>query len=73
MKLHEAIVEVLACKLNKSATTTEIANEINKKKLYSRKDKNLLPAYQVMMRAKLGNGRYHHLFEIIEPDIIKLK
>lgn len=73
MTLHEAIIEVLESKPGKKATTQEIASEINSKKLYIRKDKQQLPAYQVMMRTKLAKGRYHHLFDFMEPDIVKLK
>lgn len=73
LKLHEAIVIVLAEHENKTASIQEIADEINKRVLYKRKDSAPLPAYQVMQRTKLSNGAYHHLFEYIEPDVVRLK
>ncbi len=71
--LHGAISKVLETRPDRTATIHEIAAEINAKKLYKRKDLAPLPAYQVMQRTKLSNGRYHHLFEYIEPDKVRLK
>ena len=73
LTLHEAIVQVLSKMPNRTGTTKEIVDQINKAKLYLRKDKTPVPPYQIMMRTKLGKGRYHHLFEFIDPDIVKLK
>lgn len=73
LTLHEAIIEVLKNKPNQQANISEIAKEINDRKLYNRKDGNPLPEYQVMMRTKLAKGKYHHLFEYIEPDSVKLR
>ncbi|QNA44293.1 hypothetical protein [Lacibacter sediminis] len=71
--LHEAIAVVLLATKNRSATIEEIANEINRRELYRRKDNTDLPSYQVMQRTKLSNGRYQHLFEWIEPNIVRLR
>ena len=71
--LHEAIAVVLLGCENKTSTTIHLANEINRRGLYIRKDKKALPAYQVMQRTKLSNGRYHHLFLFISPNIVSLK
>ena len=73
IKLHEAMAIILLHKENRTASFEEIANEINKRGLYTRKDGNELPDYQVKMRATLANKQYHHLFEFIEPDKIVLK
>lgn len=73
LTLHEAIVVVLKNKPEQTANISEIAEEINNRKLYSRKNGKPLPAYQVMMRTKLAKGKYHHLFEYIEPDMVKLR
>jgi hypothetical protein len=73
LKLHEAIVVVLINKPTRTATTEEIAYEINKRKLYKKKDNSVVEASQIKLRAKLSNGAYHHLFEFIEPNIVKLK
>ena len=71
--LHEAIVMVLSEKENKTATTEEIANEINKRGLYTRKDGQPLLPYQIRLRVKLSKRQYHHLFEFEEPDKVKLR
>lgn len=73
LKLHEAIAVVLLSKDGRMAHIEELANTINSRKLYQRKDGNLLPAYQVMQRTKLANGQYHHLFEYLEGDMVRLK
>ncbi len=71
--LQEAIAVVLLSRANRTATIEEIAYEINRRDLYKRKDNTDLPSYQVMQRTKLSSGRYRHLFEWVEPDIVKLR
>lgn len=73
LKLHEAIAVVLLGKPDRTATFQEIADEINLRGLYHRKDGANFPAYQVKMRATLAKGQYHHLFELAANDSIKLK
>lgn len=73
LKLHEAIAVVLLSKTKRTATTEKIADEINRRGLYKRKDGKPLPAYQVMMRVKLANGQYHHLFQFRVPNEVILK
>ncbi|NOS54648.1 MAG: hypothetical protein HOP37_00145 [Cyclobacteriaceae bacterium] len=72
LKLHEAIAVVLLNKPKRTANTEEIAKEINKRGLYKRKDGKPLPAYQIMMRSKLNNGRYAYQFEYLKGDRVKL-
>ena len=74
LKLHEAIAVILLSKEDRKAHIQEIADEINKRNLYQRKkDSNPLPAFQVMQRTKLCNGRYHHLFNYLDGDQVQLK
>jgi len=73
LTLHEAIAVVLLNCEDKTASTDFIAEEINRRGLYHRKDGAPLPAYQVMQRTKLSNRQYYHLFKFIEPNIVKLK
>jgi hypothetical protein len=73
LKLHEAIAVVLLSQKNRVATIDFIAGEINKRKLYLRKDEQPLPAYQVMQRTLLSKSQYHHLFEFKKPNTVKLK
>lgn len=72
LKLHEAIAVVLLSKPKRTATIEEIAKEINKRGLYKRKDGEPLPAYQVMMRAKLSKGRYAYLFKFSDPNKVRM-
>jgi hypothetical protein len=73
LKLHEAIAVVLLNKPARTATFDAIAEEINKRQLYNRKDGATLPPYQIMQRTTLSSGQYNHLFKKIGNDSIKLK
>lgn len=71
--LHDAIAIVLLANENRISSTDEIAAEINRRNLYQRKDGTAVPAYQIKQRTKLSSGQYHHLFEWIELDMVKLR
>jgi hypothetical protein len=73
LTLHEAITIVLKTQPKRTATTEFIAEEINKQKLYTKKDKSLVQKGQIRLRTKLSKGQYHNLFEFIEPNIVRLK
>lgn len=73
LTLHEAIAVVLLGKINRTATTEEIAFEINRRGLYFQRNGSVLPFDQVRLRVKLGKGRYLHLFEWMEPNLVILK
>jgi hypothetical protein len=73
LTLHEAIEKVLQKRPQRTGHIEEVANRINNEKLYQRKDGSSLPPYQVKMRTKLAKGRYHHLFEYLEGDFVKLR
>ncbi len=73
LKLHEAIVlGLINCK-DKKAAAVQIANEINRRKLYIRKEGQPVPSYQIMMRTKMSKGKYTHLFDVDKSDIIAFK
>ncbi|MBO9051625.1 HTH domain-containing protein [Curtobacterium flaccumfaciens] len=57
MTLHEAMIEVLR-ENGAPMTSREIADSINARELYRRKDGRALPAGQVSARAR----NYHQLF-----------
>jgi hypothetical protein len=67
MFLHEAIAQVLK-EHNRSMTALELADEINRRKLYIKKDESLIKISQV--HARVNN--YPHLFRKIE-GLISLK
>ncbi len=58
MKLHEAIEKLLKEK-GRSLTTSEIADELNRNKWYSKRDGSLITAYQIHGRTR----NYPHLFK----------
>ena len=60
MTLHEAIIIVLT-KAGKPLTTHEIAAELNRNGLYSKKDKSEITDFQIHGRTK-ESGSYSHLF-----------
>jgi hypothetical protein len=59
MTLHGAIIKVLREK-KCEMTRREIADEINRRKLYSRKDGSDVPASQIS--ARISKPHYSHLF-----------
>ena len=65
--LHEAIIIVLRDS-TKGLTASQIAKEINMKRLYFRKDRTSVPSSQIHARV----NKYPNLF-IKEGDKIKLK
>lgn len=71
--LHEAIAIILLSKKDRTASIEEIASEINKRQLYNKSDGKEVPAHQIMQRTKLSKGRYHHLFEWIESNKVRLR
>lgn len=73
LTLHEAIVVVLITKPNRKATTDEIADEINRRSLYKKRDGSDVEISQIKLRTKLSDGAYHHIFDFIEPNMVKLK
>ncbi len=74
LKLHEAIAVVLLSRPSRSADTQLIANVVNRRRLYCRKDNKPVPAYQIMMRTSLSSGAYGHLFRFENrTQIVTLK
>lgn len=60
MFLHDAIVKALK-EIKNPMTTTEIANVLNEKKWYEKKNNNpIISAYQIYGRTK----NYPHLFDL---------
>lgn len=67
--LHQAIIQVLK-EHNKEMKYSEIAIEINKRKLYVRKDGELLSAQQV--QARCSTKQYSRLFQRLKGGQVKL-
>jgi hypothetical protein len=74
LKLHEAIAVVLLSNPDRTMSFVEISDVIARRELYIRsKDGSPPPPYQIKMRTTLAGGQYHHLFEHIKPDLIRLR
>lgn len=73
LKLHEAIAVVLLNAEKRTATISEISDEINRRELYQRRDGDSIPDFQVMMRTKLSDGKYAEWFEWLAPNRVRLK
>ena len=70
MKLHEAIVEVLKTKVEQTATTKEISDQIAQRSLYQRKsDGDFPPTGQISARV----NKYLHLFQKLPDGRVHLK
>ena len=73
ISLHEAIVIALVNQPARTASFEEIANFIEDRNLYPKREGNISLATQVMLRSTKANGAYFHLFEQVKTDAIKLK
>ncbi|MDR3184812.1 MAG: hypothetical protein LBT49_05350 [Prevotellaceae bacterium] len=63
LKLHEAIVQLLKGEeKNEYLTYQEIADGLNDKNLYTRRDKKPIPSNQIAARVR--KKRYRHLFKM---------
>jgi hypothetical protein len=67
--LHEAIRLVLEATPGRSASTTEICDEIVRRKLYKQKSGGDAFAEQIFLRAR----NYPKWFEVLDRDHIELK
>lgn len=75
-KLHEAIEIVLKKKPNRTATVQEIADEINGRNLYQKRDGSSVEKGQIRLRThpNTKSGKhYSYMFEYIEPAKVRLK
>lgn len=68
MTLHEAIIQILK-ENNRPMTTSEIAAEVNDRRLYKRKDGLPLEPSQIAARI----NKYLHLFKRLEDKIWLIK
>ena len=66
--LHKAIRIVLSDRESRTATTQEISEEIERRRLYSRKDGEVARAKQIHARVR----QYPALFKFVEPGLVQL-
>lgn len=65
LTLHEAICQVLAEQTNQWMTVREIAEQVNSRRLYRKKDGSAIEPSQIHARAK----NYDQLFEKDGPNV----
>jgi hypothetical protein len=65
MTLHEVIILILGETISGAMTTVEIADELNRRDLYQRRDNQDIPPSQVGARVR----QYSHLFINVEGQI----
>ncbi len=51
----------------------EIADFITERNLFPEREGNIPLSEQVMLRSTKSSGKYLHLFELVGPDIIRLR
>lgn len=73
LSLHEAIVIALINTKNRTATFDKIADFIIERNLYPERKGNIPLSTQVMLRSTKAQGAYHHLFEQLTENTIRLK
>jgi len=73
ISLHEAIAIALLSKENRTASFEEIADFIIERNLCPIRDGNIPLSTQVMLRSTKAKGAYHHLFEEVGTDSIRLR
>lgn len=69
MTLHEAIIQILKSK-GEELSTQQIADELNRTKLYEKKDKSLIKSSQISARVR--KKEYKKIF-ICNRGIISLR
>lgn len=78
LKLHEAIAVVLISKTNRTASLHEITKEIAERELYRQQngEGTFPPESQIRLRTHpntKGGKTYAHIFEFIEPDMVRIR
>ena len=73
LTLHEAVAVVLLKLPNRTATFQSVADEIERRNLFSERKGGITFAEQIKLRTSISSSKYKHWFEFTKPDIIRLK
>jgi hypothetical protein len=73
LKLHEAIAVVLLTKPNKTATFEEVAQEIERRRLFPERKGGISLSEQIKLRTSISSSRYRYLFTYQKPNVLTLK
>ena len=72
LTLHEAVAVVLLNQPNRRATFQTIADQIEKRNLFSERKGGISLAEQIKLRTAISSSKYKNLFKFTKPDIIEL-
>jgi uncharacterized heparinase superfamily protein len=73
LTLHEAVAVVLLGEQNRTATFQEIADEVERRKLFLERKGGITLAEQIKLRTSISSSKYKHWFEFTKPETLKLK
>jgi hypothetical protein len=73
LKLHEAVAVILLNQPRRTAKFQLIADEVEKRQLYSARKGGISLEKQIELRTAISSSKYKNWFELIAPDTIKLK
>jgi len=73
LTLHEAVAVVLLKQPNRTATFQTIADEIERRNLFTERKGWITLAEQIKLRTSISSSKYKHWFEFDSPDNIRLK
>ena len=73
LTLHEAVAVVLLSTPTRSATFQNIAEEVERRKLFPERKGGISLSEQIKLRTSISSSKYKHWFEFTKPDMLKLK
>ena len=73
LTLHEAVAVILLGTPNRAATFQNIADEVERRKLFPERKGRITLAEQIKLRTSISSSKYKHWFEFTKPDMLKIK
>lgn len=70
--LHEAVVIVLLKRPDRTGTFEEIAEEIERRKLFENRKGNIALSEQIRLRTAIKSSKYKDWFVFTKQDVLKL-
>jgi hypothetical protein len=71
--LHEAVAIALLNRPTRMATFEELSEVIENRNLFPIRKGNITLAKQIELRTSIVSSKYKNWFEVIKPNILKLK
>lgn len=73
LALHEAVAIILLGEPDRTATFQTIADEVERRKLFTERKGGITLAEQIKLRTSISSSKYKHWFEFTKPETLKLK